>query len=210
MLLINTAGTLLRGGVGNELRYRRGGIPRDLPNNVSSDNSYPNTLMLDTSERRFVDYLDYINELVASRIDFFAKTVKDASGGSLLVIAFYGYIFELSDSQSGHYDMRALLDSEYIDGFAGPVTYADRTGKNGSVGATSAYMTVADSVMRNGKLWFSESDQRTFVNGSPDGGWLPNLTSLEDYTMSTARSRHVHGARRRDVGNGSDGHGMAA
>lgn len=155
-------------------------VPRDLPNNISSDNSYPNTLMLTPSEQRYVDYLDYIGELVSGRIEDFAKTVKTASGGNLLVITFYGYLFELSDAQSGHYDMQSLLRSEYIDGFAAPVSYDDRTGINGGAGASSAYMTVIDSVTRHSKLWFQESDQRTYINFSPDGGWLPNLNTLED------------------------------
>ncbi|MHB1151307.1 MAG: hypothetical protein ACYCWE_07775 [Eubacteriales bacterium] len=155
-------------------------VPRDLPNNISSDHAYPNTLMLTPSEQRYVDYLDYIGDLVSGRIEDFAKTVKTASDGNLLVIAFYGYLFELSDAQSGHYDMQKLLRSEYVDGFAAPVSYDDRTGINGGAGATSAYMTVIDSVTRHGKLWFQESDQRTFINFSPDGGWLPNLNTLED------------------------------
>ena len=41
-------------------------------------------------------------------------------------------------------------------------------------------MTVMDSVARHGKIWFQESDQRTAVNGSPDGGWLPNTGTVED------------------------------
>lgn len=155
-------------------------VPRDLPNNISSDHSYPNTLMLTPPEQRFVDYFDYIGRLVSGRIEEFAETVKKASEGYLLVIAFYGYLFELSDAQSGHYDMQTLLQSEYIDGFAAPVSYDDRTGPEGGAGATSAYMTAVDSVTRRGKLWFQESDQRTFVNASPDGGWLPNLKKLED------------------------------
>ncbi|MDD4774241.1 MAG: hypothetical protein PHZ09_11685 [Eubacteriales bacterium] len=155
-------------------------VPRDLPNNVSSDHSYPNTLMLTSDEQRYIDYLDYIGRLVSGRIDDFAKTIKTASDGNLLVIAFYGYLFELSDAQSGHYDMQRLLNSAYIDGFAAPVSYDDRTGPNGGLGATSAYMTAVDSVTRHGKIWFQESDQRTFVNGSPDGGWLPSLRTIDD------------------------------
>ncbi len=140
-------------------------VPRDLPNNISSE-IYKNTLLLNEDEKIFTDYFDYINELVSSRIEYFAKSVKEASEDEMLCIAFYGYLFELADCQSGHYDMRRLLNSPYLDGFAGPVSYGDRTSSapHGAVGATSAYMTVMDSVVRCGKIWFQESDQRTFVN----------------------------------------------
>ncbi|MCL2518087.1 MAG: beta-galactosidase, partial [Oscillospiraceae bacterium] len=167
-------------------------VPRDLPNNTSDDHSYPNTMLLTPKEQKYVDYFDYIGELVSGRIDEFAKAIKEVSDNEVLVIAFYGYVFELSDAQSGHYNMKRLLESEYLDGFAAPVSYADRTGPNASVGATSAYMTAADSVMRHGKLWFQESDQRTFVNNSPDETYLPKLKSLED----------IYQVHRREIGMG--------
>lgn len=155
-------------------------VPRDLPNNISSQ-FYPETLLLNEDEQRFVDYFDFINDLVSSRIERFAKTVKEASENDFIVIAFYGYLFELADCQSGHYKMEKLLRSPYLDGFAGPVSYGDRTASapHGAVGATSAYMTVMDSAARNGKLWFQESDQRTTVNNSPDIGWLPGTDSVK-------------------------------
>jgi hypothetical protein len=156
-------------------------VPRDLPNNISSE-LYKNTLLLDKCEERFIDYFDYINDLVSGRIERFAKAIKDASDNQMMCIAFYGYLFELADCQSGHYNMRRLLDSPYLDGFAGPVSYGDRTKSSpgGAMGATSAYMTAMDTVARNGKIWFQESDQRTFVNNAPDSPWLPNIPSLED------------------------------
>ncbi len=167
-------------------------VPRDLPNNISSDHSYPNTLLLLPEETRFSDYIDYIGQLVSGRINQYAEVVKKASDNELLVIAFYGYLYELSDAQSGHYNMKMLLASDYIDGFAAPVSYDGRTGTDGAVGATSAYMTAVDSVSRHGKMWFQESDQRTFVNSSPSDPFLPALKSLNDIYM-------VH---RREIGMG--------
>ena len=155
-------------------------VPRDLPNNISFE-FYEHTLLTEKSEQRFIDYFDFINELVAERIERFAKTIKDASDNRLLVLAFYGYYFELADCQSGHFRMQKLLNSPYLDGFAGPVSYSDRTSSapHGAIGATSAYMTTMDSIARHGKLWFQESDQRTTVNGSAKEGWLPGTDSIE-------------------------------
>ena len=156
-------------------------VPRDLPNNRSFE-LYRNTLLLQPEEQRYIDYFDFINDLVSDRIERFARVVKEASDHRLLALAFYGYLFELADCQSGHYKLQKLLRSPWLDGFAGPVSYADRSAgaPHGAVGATSAYMTVMDSVARHGKIWFQESDQRTAVNGSPDGGWLPNTGTVED------------------------------
>ena len=166
-------------------------VPRDLPNNISYE-LYPKTLLLAEEEQRYIDYFDFINELVASRIERFAKTVKTASENEFFVLAFYGYLFELADCQSGHYRMQRLLRSPFIDGFAGPVSYGDRTSSApmGAVGATSAYMTVMDSVARHSKLWFQESDQRTTVNGSAKDGWLPATDSVGQ----------LYGIHKREVG----------
>ena len=161
--------------------YPRVPVPRDLPNNRSRD-FYANTLLLNRDEQRYIDYFDFIGDLVSDRIERFARTVKKVSDNQLLVLAFYGYLFELADCQSGHYRMQKLLRSPFLDGFAGPVSYADRTNRapHGASGATSSYMTVMDSAARHGKLWFQESDQRTSLNGSPDCGWLPNTETVED------------------------------
>ena len=161
--------------------YKAHPVPRDLPNNRSRD-FYAHTLLMREEEQRFIDYFDFINDLVSDRIEHFARTVKEASDHRLLVLAFYGYYYELADCQSGHYRMQKLLASPWIDGFAGPVSYADRTDRapHGASGATSSYMTAMDSAARHGKLWFQESDQRTAINNSPDCGWLPNTQTAEE------------------------------
>ena len=82
---------------------------------------------------------------------------------------------------------------------------------NDTKGATSAYMTAVDSVTRHGKIWFQESDQRTFVNGSADGGWLPNLRTLEDIFQVHRREVGMSMVQaKRPVGYGLDVKRMAA
>lgn len=172
-------------------------VPRDLPNNISSAR-YSDTLLLKDTQTRFVDYLDYVGWLVSSRIEGLAKTIKEASNNENIVISFYGYFYELCDAQSGHFSMRPLLESEYLDGFASPVTYGDRSGGLSSGGATSAYMTAVESVARNGKIWFSESDQRTYISrgGDPlDTFCTPimSISAIQEVHKREIGSNMVHG-----------------
>lgn len=153
--------TALKNSWGGTVTLATAQVPRDLPDNKSGE-GYARTLLLNPNETRYTDYLDYINDLVSDRIAGLSKAIKKASNRENLVFAFYGYYYDIFDAQSGHFGLRKLLRNPDIDGFASPVTYGDR-GDN-SVGATSAYMTAANSVIRNGKLWFMESDQRTFIN----------------------------------------------
>lgn len=142
-------------------------VPEDLPGNLSG---VPEslTLMLKTTDRKYTDYLDYIGDLVSSRIDGLAGAIKEAGNRENIVIAFYGYLFELADPESGHFSLEKLLKSKNIDGLASPECYLDRNYNElfpkQAPGGTGAYMTAVDSVLSAGKMWFVESDQRTFIN----------------------------------------------
>jgi len=153
--------TTLRNAWGGTVTLASAQVPRDLPDNKSGE-GYARSLLLNPNEIRFTDYFDYINDLVSDRIAGLAKVVKTSSNRENLALAFYAYYYDIFDAQSGHFALRKLLDSPDMDGFASPVTYGDRNAD--SIGATSAYMTAANTVIRNGKLWFMESDQRTFIN----------------------------------------------
>ena len=121
--------------------------------------SHPSTFYSQAGERIMIDYQDYAGNIAARRIEQFSKAIKDASHNNLAVIAFYGYYYELGTALHSHYDFQTLLKSPYLDGFCAPLSYATRT-----LTGSSAYMTAIDSVIRNGKLWFQESDQRTSLN----------------------------------------------
>ena len=165
-------------------------VPRDLPDNISGA-GHSHNLLLQAGETRFADYFDYINDLVASRIEGLAKVIKDTTNNENVVIAFYGYYFDLYDAQSGHFDFRKLLESPYLDGFASPVTYSDRSGSSSSAAATSGYMTAVDSVVRAGKLWVMESDQRTFINRTenPNDTFCPPIPTINK--IQTVHKREI-------------------
>lgn len=154
-------------------------VPKDLPVNGSSDRH----LLVRDTDRRYTDYLRYWSELTASRIEAFAKAIKQASNNESVVIAFYGYYFEQYHATTGHWDFRRLLDSPYLDGFASPTSYMDRNAGKSALTATSGYMTTADTVARAGKLWIMESDERTFINRTikpQDTVSYPPLKSIDD------------------------------
>jgi hypothetical protein len=181
--------TALRDAWGGTVTLDTAQVPRDLPDDRSGQ-GYRTNLLLQPEEQRYTDYFDYINDLVAARIAGLSTTVKRASNHENVVLAFYGYYFDLFDAQSGHFSLRTLLEHPDIDGFASPVTYGDRV--PGALGATSAYMTAISSVIRNGKIWYMESDQRTFLNRTEreNDKFIKPLASIEE----------IHEVHRREFG----------
>ena len=163
-------------------------IPNNLPGNIY-DNSklYKDILFYGTKTQKYVDYHQYICDLTAARISNLARIVKERTENRAIVISFYGYQFELYSSLSGHHNLNWLLSDKNIDGFAGPISYRDRNGSsyapNSPVGATGAYMSTVDSIQRNGKIWFQESDERTFINHTDEpyeDTFLTPIRSLSD------------------------------
>lgn len=154
-------------------------VPADMPINAEPSR----TLLLDDTDRKYIYYNLYFSDLTAGRINTFAKAIKEACGNRKIVVSFYGYYFEQFHATTGHWDFQTLLNSPYLDGFASPVTYIDRNSGWQPVTATSGYMTAADSVIRAGKLWITESDERTFINrteSSPDILSYPPLRSIDE------------------------------
>ena len=93
-----------------------------------------------------------------------AHAVKQATGGRKLVLFFYGYLFEFADLQmagtnSGHYDLRKVLDCPDIDFLCSPISYYDR-----STDGTAPAMTAAESVALAGKIWVMEDDTSTHLS----------------------------------------------
>lgn len=176
---------VFRSAWGKEYSPEEAEIPADLPIDVGEK-----VIFSGPQDRCYVDYLDYIGELVSSRIEALAETVKEASRGENVALAFYGYYFEIFNASSGHFHFRRLLESPWLDGFVSPATYMDRWAKNNPVLSCSGFMTAIDSVTRAGKLWIMESDQRTYINRT-DRPWdrsvLPPLWNLQEIRKAHRR-----------------------
>ena len=108
------------------------------------------------SDKRILDYLDYYNEMTADRLIYLAKVIKEATNGKTLAGFFYGYIFDLWESKSGHYNLDKVLNCPEIDFLASPISYRSRN--EGEIGGS---MSLTESVQGHGKLWFDECDYRS-------------------------------------------------
>ena len=106
-------------------------------------------------------YAEFSSVAVAETVEQFAKTIKDATGGTQIVGAFYGYAYEgpYDSVLSGSYALRKLLSSEYLDFFSSPNAYVGGR----SFGMDWADMIPVDSVKAHEKLAFIECDIRTYL-----------------------------------------------
>lgn len=108
-------------------------------------------------EQRVMDYLRCQQTVVAEDIEYFCRTVKENWPRPLITGVFYGYIhFGLCrESMNGHLEIERLLDSPWIDYFAGPPSYNTPSRETGGSGLERAPL---HSVLLHGKLWFDEVD----------------------------------------------------
>lgn len=112
----------------------------------------------------------FLSRIVAESIDYLASVAKECTGRRLVIGCFYGYTLEVTDIYSGHHAMELLLNSENIDFFCAPSSYA--TGRK--PGTDWGCMTALDSIILHGKMFFTEYDTRTHLTrplreARPDG-----------------------------------------
>lgn len=134
-------------------------------------------------EQDWVDYSQYIADLMSSRILDAARAVKLATDGKKLTLVFHGYIYSLCGSMTGHLRLDRLLNSPDVDMIGSPISYLpveERLG--GGAGGSSGPQ---DSVALSGKMWFDEDDLRTWLaaaNPLPDIGFNGLPTTSFDET----------------------------
>lgn len=122
------------------------------------------------AERRVLDFLDYTHDMTASAVEVLCRAAREATAGTKLVGAFYGYTFGLRGEPrqqcAGHHALERILHSPNIDFLASPHLYWHyrRLGSG-----TPSIMAPLDSVRLHGKLWYSETDIPTSLTGTdPD------------------------------------------
>ena len=158
-------------------------VPTDIGLNDGTQNG--EIFMVSPENRDCVDYLDYLGDLMSSHVAAVCETIKTASGGKSLTIAFYGYSMELYNPASSHFGLSKLLKSEGVDIIAGPVSYLDR-----NEGGVGAYMSMVGAITAAGKIWFDEGDYRSPVQTQTpigaDGDWA-YIGDVEDLIQVAAR-----------------------
>lgn len=147
------------------------------------------SLLTEKSDTRTIDFYEYTQWLVASRIKEFNKLVKQKTNNRCLTVAFYGYEMEVVTPLSGHNAVEALLQDKNMDALVSPISYHDR-----NEGGLGGFMSPVDAVQSAGKLWIVEDDIRLLNNpDDPDASYNP-----------------AAGQRRRRAGDSQAGDGRAA
>lgn len=145
-----------------------------------------------TTRRKVVDFTRFWQKSDANFILALCEAVKKTSGKHPLVGAFYGYTLETAQTFSGgHLALRTLLDSPWIDFLAAPYSYVYRapcwrSKPDADTGAGACHGPV-DSILLNGKLFFSEDDTRTYLTKDNPKSHFPD----EEGTVANLRRNHI-------------------
>lgn len=109
-------------------------------------------------------YHRFLSEQAAAAISALAAAVKRATCGRTLTLAFYGYLFALSDTRltgSAHLSLSTLLRSPDLDIVASPYQYPAAVRRPS--GRLTAHGPV-DSATLHKKVWAVEDDSRTVLS----------------------------------------------
>ncbi len=118
------------------------------------------------------DYQRFISEITADAIATFAALVRSVAETPVNILVPYGYAFELTNNDAGHFALGVLLSSE-VDGFVSPVSAIDR-----GVGGAGGMMGPVDTVRYHGKSWMLLDDTRTGVAWDPAAGQTVRMKGL--------------------------------
>ena len=118
------------------------------------------------TDRAVIDLNRCFSEGTAEAIEHFARAAKEACGGTQIAGTYYGYMAAHGARQQlcGHNALGRVLDCPDVDLLMSPNMYAHR-----ELGGTSTFMSATESVRLHGKLWFDESDLRTYLSPTAAG-----------------------------------------
>lgn len=120
------------------------------------------------THRKVIDFTEFWQEANANCLLLLCRSIKEASSRHPLVGAFYGYILETGQAfYKGHHALRKVLDSPLIDYLSAPYSYVYRAQAwnyepDADIGA-GAFHGPVDSILANGKIFFTEDDSRTYL-----------------------------------------------
>lgn len=120
--------------------------------------------VLDPSRRQAqIDYATFFHQVGVDLLQYFARVIKEETGGQSLTVAFNGYMPELGvNHETDHraFDHAVLLPE--VDVYANPHTYRRR-----APGEDAMLRGFLGSVRLHGRLWLDEEDDRTYL--APEG-----------------------------------------
>ena len=120
----------------------------------------------DTGEisRNIVDWNLWLNEASADSFLYYCQIAKEETENQIIVGGYNGYLWTNNsyDAQGmAHTAMDRVLDSEYVDWIASPISYNERL-----LGQSDTFMALIDSVQEHGKIYIAEQDNRTCLSDS--------------------------------------------
>jgi hypothetical protein len=136
-------------------------------------------------ERNVIDYFGCFAELSADRVIEFCRTIKEATGGTKLTGAFYGYLLEMNNGgfhgereesdystyqRSGHLGFRQVIESPYVDFLVSPYSYGYR-----GIGGDAATGQPTETATLRAKLCIVEDDTRTHLNHDMEYGHVDTM-----------------------------------
>ncbi|WP_417170100.1 hypothetical protein [Victivallis sp.] len=150
-------------GLAKERAYQeyraRNGLPPETPPSAGKLNSPDfDGLVFDPARSDdVITYRRFCNELVAESILRFARFSRKVIRPKAEIGVFYGYLTtRLGAAESGHVELRRVLDAPEVDFLISPGCYIDR-----AIGGGSGWQSVSGSERLAGKRHLHECDQRT-------------------------------------------------
>ena len=123
--------------------------------------------VLGADQRNVIDYHLFCSDMITESILYLSGVVKEVCQNKWIVGTYNGYMVNSLTYESTNLvnaSFRDLLTSDKLDFFCAPVLYDSRMS-----GMSAGYMTMVDSILDNGKMFFMEVDERTVLYD--DSGW---------------------------------------
>lgn len=107
-----------------------------------------------------VDYYIFYNEIVPDTIDYFAGVAREATGGTKVIGAFYGFMYEFAGNpEFGHNALGKYARSRNLDFVFATASYGQRQFSSGGDYPRSPSL----SVMLHGKVWYNDNDTGSYL-----------------------------------------------
>jgi len=152
----------------------------------SADRLWADKFLVDpATDQDIADYTRFYSEGVAETVLHLAKTLREASGGNILLGTYYE---DITCNSANHIALARFLESDAMDFLAGPAAYGVRL-----PGQCGAIRSVFGSALLHGKIYLTEQDWRSWHSA-------PNKPN-ENESWGRAETSEAHNAMvRRECG----------
>lgn len=135
-----------------------------------------------------VDFLRYSSEITADALAAMASHLAATSAIKPMLLACYGYSFELTSNAAGHFALANLLESD-LDGFISPISSVDR-----GLGGVGGFMGPIHSLTARGRTWLVLDDTRTGVQRDESTGQFSRMRGVRPEDIFDVQRRNFSAA----------------